>query len=127
MKFNQNLKIGFRMFQIAFFFFIFVHWIGCLWFLIVSIDQAWIPNFNLFDYAAVEVQYFDMTLWQKYSISFYYAALLILGADIIPVNDVQYFYGALVVLMGNIFVAFIFGNMTSLMASLSKKDNRLQD
>ena len=44
MKFKQGLKVGIRIIQQLFLFFIVVHWIGCLWYLIVSIDKDWVPN-----------------------------------------------------------------------------------
>ena len=44
MKLRQSFKVGFRMLMIMLFLFIVVHWVGCLWYLIVNDDtKAWIP------------------------------------------------------------------------------------
>jgi hypothetical protein len=48
MKFKQGVKIGFRIFQLLFLLLLLVHWIGCIWFLIINTEeQDWIPPKDL--------------------------------------------------------------------------------
>lgn len=115
------------MFMIAFFFFIVIHWFACIWFLIANLNQSWIPSLETFTYSTAPVNFFALSLWDMYTLCFYYLVELLLGADILPTNDIEVSYGAIAVFIGNIIVAFIFGNMTSLMATLNKKDNSMQE
>eukprot|EP00347_Sterkiella_histriomuscorum_P005402 403356751 len=124
MKFKQGLKVGIRIVQVLFFFFIFVHWIGCIWYLIINIDQVWVPNIIAGEDPTI---FYNYSTWYQYSIVYYYSILLLVGSDILPTNDIQYIFGSIIVVIGNILIAFLFGNMATLMASINKKDNHLQD
>ena len=42
LKFKQDIKIGFRIFQLLFMLLLIVHWIACIWYLIIS-SLEWIP------------------------------------------------------------------------------------
>jgi len=54
---------------------------------------------------------------------FYYAILLIVGNESAPRTTAQTVYSSLVVMLGAIVTAFIFGNMAALMATINKKDS----
>ena len=58
---------------------------------------------------------------------FYYAILLIVGNEAAPRDVYQTIFGSLVVIMGAIVTAFIFGNMAALMANINKKDSTFQE
>ena len=58
---------------------------------------------------------------------FYYAILLIVGNEAAPRNVYQTIFSSLVVIMGAIVTAFIFGNMAALMANINKKDSTFQE
>ena len=64
---------------------------------------------------------------EQYSIVFYYAILLILGNDIAPVTLGETIFGSIVMILGAIVTAFIFGNMAALMATINKKDSHFQE
>jgi hypothetical protein len=55
-------------------------------------------------------------------VSFYQATLLIVGNESAPITPIQMLMSSIVIIIGSIFTAFIFGNMAALMASLNKKD-----
>ena len=38
LKFKQDIKIGFRIFQLLFMLLLIVHWVACLWYLIIADD-----------------------------------------------------------------------------------------
>ena len=56
-------------------------------------------------------------------VCYYYALLLILGSESAPMGDIQTLYSSIIVIMGSIVTAFIFGNMAALMATMNKKDS----
>lgn len=47
MKFKQGLKVGMRMFQLLFFLLLLIHWISCIWFIIIRDEGSWVPPKDL--------------------------------------------------------------------------------
>jgi hypothetical protein len=45
------------------------------------------------------------------------------GNEILPGNTIQTITGAIIIIIGAIVSAFIFGNMAAIMASINKKSN----
>lgn len=125
MKVNASLKIGFRIFQLLMGLIVLVHWLSCIWYILVSNEEEnWIPTKDL---DAYETNFYSLTTLNKYSIVFYYSILLIVGNDCAPVTFGQTVYASLVMIIGAIVTAFIFGNMAALMATINKKDSYFQE
>lgn len=124
MKFKQGLKIGFRIFQLLFFLLLLVHWIGCIWYMLVSSEDSWLPPKDL---DAGETDFYRLSSLRQYTVVFYYAILLIVGNESAPRSTGQTIFSSLVVIMGAIVTAFIFGNMAALMATINKKDSHFQE
>lgn len=81
LKFQTDFKLWLKIFIIIFNLFLFVHIVGCFWHMIVMIDEEWHPPKD----TGRETDFYDNdknTL--KYTISLYYATLMLLGADILP-------------------------------------------
>ena len=47
LRVKQGFKVGIRMFQLLFFLLLLVHWIACVWFLVVKEPGSWIPPKDL--------------------------------------------------------------------------------
>lgn len=124
MKFKSNLKIGFRVLQLLFFLLLLVHWIGCIWFIMVQERDSWMPPKDL---DALFTDFYDKDRTGKYMTVFYYAILSILGNESAPVSITQTFFMSMIVILGAIVTAFIFGNMAALMNNLNMKDTHFQD
>jgi hypothetical protein len=124
MKFKQGIKIGFRIFQLLFFLLLLVHWIGCIWYMLVSDKDSWLPPKDL---DAGETNFYDIGSMRQYTVVFYYAILLIVGNESAPRTTEQTIFSSLVVIIGAIVTAFIFGNMAALMATINKKDSHFQE
>jgi flagellar motor component MotA len=58
---------------------------------------------------------------------FYYAILLIVGGEICPISITQTVIASLVIIIGSIVTAFIFGNMAAIMATINKKDSHFTE
>ncbi len=74
-----------------------------------------------------ETTFYDLSTFSKYTVVFYYAILLIVGNESAPMTTNQTIFSSLVVIMGAIVTAFIFGNMAALMATISKKESHFQE
>ena len=103
-----------------------MHWVGCLWYLLVKDGRVgyWLPPRQM-DSGITD--FYDVGLWSKYSVVFYYAMLLLVGNEVAPVNTPQTVYSSAIVIIGSITMAFIFGNMAALMAELNSKENAFHD
>lgn len=125
MRVNASLKIGIRIFQLLMVLIVLIHWLSCIWFLLVSEgERKWIPTKDM---DAYKTDFFEKDVWTQYSIVYYYAILLILGNDIAPVTTLEMAFGVSVMILGAIVTAFIFGTMASLMALINKKDSNYQE
>ena len=47
MKFKQGLKLGIRMLQLLMLLLMLVHWIACIWYLLVKDTYDWVPPKDL--------------------------------------------------------------------------------
>lgn len=120
LKFKQNVKIGFRMVYLLFFLLLLVHWIACVWYILIE-DSTWMPPMDA-NYG--ETLFYESSMGEQYPVVFYYAILLLVGSEILPMNTNQTIVASLVVIMGQITTAFIFGNMAALMAAMNQKDSQ---
>lgn len=78
---KQDVKNGLKLFQLIFFIVMYIHCLACLWYLIVSNDEEWIPPL---DYVDPNSDLYRSSLGHKYWIAIYHAVLLLTGNDIIP-------------------------------------------
>lgn len=124
MRFKQSLKIGFRILQLLFFLLLLVHWIACILYILVSDKDSWLPPKDL---DSGETDFYDISDFKQYTVVFYYAILLIVGNESAPRSTNQTIFSSLVVIMGAIVTAFVFGNMAALMATINKKDSHNQE
>lgn len=120
MKVNASLKVGFRLVQLVFGLLLLVHWLTCIWeVLIRNKEHNWIPTKDI-DFFRTE--FYNLSTLDKYNTIFYYQMLLIQGNDCCPVGFSQTFFAAIVVILGSIVTGFIFGNMAALMAAINKRE-----
>lgn len=54
----------------------------------------------------------------------YYAIILLVGNEIMPTSVGLTIYSSLIVILGSITNAFIFGNMAALMSAMNRKDSQ---
>jgi hypothetical protein len=120
LKVKQDVKVGFRIVQLLSFLLLLVHWVGCMWFIMIR-SGGWVPPKDL---DAGETDFYNGDYGLKYSTVFYYAILLLVGNEGAPVTTAQTLFASLVIIMGSITTAFIFGNMAALMAAMNQKDRQ---
>ena len=101
-----------------------VHWLSCIWYMLIEQDQNWIPTKDLDFY---ESNFFTLSIWDQYGIIFHYMILLVVGNECAPITFIQTLFASSVIILGAIVTAFIFGNMAALMANISKKGSYFQE
>lgn len=71
--------------------------------------------------------YFEESTVYRYSGSLYHAVLMLGGNDVGPRSSSQFFFLALILLLGAIINAVLFGNMDVMLQALYKKSNNFQE
>ena len=64
----------------------YLHCLACIWFLIVSQDNVWIPPL---DYLHLETTLYESTTFYQYWTSLYHSVLLLTGNDVGPRGNFQ--------------------------------------
>lgn len=125
MKVQTSMKVGFKFLQLFFGILLLVHWLGCIWYLLVNDElQNWIPPKDL---DSQKTTFFKEDLIFKYLICLYQAILLVVGNESAPRTFGQTLFALVTVFIGSIVTAFIFGNMAALMSTVNKKENLLNE
>ena len=47
MKFKSSVKVTFKILQLLCFLLLLVHWVGCLWYMLVDTRDSWLPPKDL--------------------------------------------------------------------------------
>ena len=102
----------------------YLHMIGCCWFYLVSQKRDWVPPL---DYMFVETHIFEEEPMFQYWSSFYHAVQMLAGNEVGPRNTESVVFVAIVLIIGAIINAKIFGNMAVIIQELNKKASRFQE
>lgn len=78
---KEDFKLMLKLFKLIFFLVMYLHLLGCTWFLIVNQDKEWIPPL---DYVYVTTTFFADNTFYKYWMSVYHAVLILTGNDVGP-------------------------------------------
>ena len=66
-------------------------------------------------------------MWLKYWISFYYSVFMLIGDEISPRNTLEAATSGVLLLIGAVLTAVMFGQMAVLMTSLNRKRTTFQE
>jgi len=123
MNVTQDMKNALKLFKLIFVIIIYIHVVACLWYVVVSVDEDWMPPL---DYVNPDADFFNSSLDYKYFIMQYHAVLLLTGNDILPRGTFQVAFVACFITIGAIINANIFGNMALIIVDLNKKSAEFQ-
>mmetsp|Transcript_14629 Transcript_14629/g.14257 ORF Transcript_14629/g.14257 Transcript_14629/m.14257 type:complete len:161 (+) Transcript_14629:166-648(+) len=106
-----------------------VHWVACIWYIIIKLDNTWIPPKDQDAYfeGTLENSFYDMGSLSQYFVVFYYAILTMTGNEVSPQTTLQTVVAAIIIIIGAIVSAFIFGNMAAIMATMNKKSTHFDE
>ena len=117
---KNSLKLG----KLLFFIILFIHFLGCAWFMIAKQDEEWIPPL---DYVFITTEIYDEGSFMQYCSSAYHAVLMLGGNDIGPRGEFQLIFVSGILLIGAIINSIIFGNMAVVLQSLNRKSTVFQE
>mmetsp|Transcript_41304 Transcript_41304/g.62906 ORF Transcript_41304/g.62906 Transcript_41304/m.62906 type:complete len:197 (-) Transcript_41304:1751-2341(-) len=128
MNVKKDLKLMLKLAQLIFFLIMYIHCLGCVWFLIVNTegtDNVWVPPLESLVTDEDFVKMFDEgnTITYRYLISVYYSILLLTCNDITPVGNWRILFCTSAVTLGAIINANIFGNMALIIQNMNQQNS----
>jgi len=124
MNTTDDIKLSLKLLKMFFFLVMYIHGLACFWFYIVSLDEEWVPPFNL---VYNEYSLYEAGLLTQYWASFYHAVLLLCGNDVYPRGNTQVALAAIFNICGALINANIFGNIAVLVSAINRKASRFQE
>jgi len=112
MKANKSLKLSMILIQLLSVLLLLIHWIACLWKVIVSIDSTWNPPKDL-DWDSTVI--YTGTAFEKYNVFFYYSILTLVTNELMPTNNLEVLMAILILLLGSLTIGVLIGEFTSIM------------
>lgn len=121
---RDDVKMTLKLLKLVFFLVLYIHCVGCTWYWIVKKTEIWIAPL---DYMYVKTDLYTKSLFHRYMNSFYHAVLMLNGNELGPRDNTQLAFVSLILVLGAIINANIFGNMAVIIQELNKKASRFQE
>ena len=119
---KEDVKIGLKLVKLLFFLSIYFHILGCIWFYMINQQKQWIPPL---DTIYPVTNFYHEGLWYQYWMSVYHAILIETSNDIAPrIETIQVVFCTLMILIGAVVNAYIFGLIIFLVAAMNDKSNK---
>jgi hypothetical protein len=101
-----------------------LHWIDCVWYITTSAEETWFPPKDL---DSKITNAYTATRFTRYNIFFYYAAITLVGSEIIPSDQMELIIATLLIFVSTIFIGMVIGEFASLLSSITKKERLKSD
>ena len=124
---KQDIKASIKLIKLIFFLLMYVHFIACIWYYLISGNKEWIPPLDFVWGWEKKGAFFDQDEPYKYIVSFYTSCLFLFGNDLGARDNEQLFFISIVNVMGAIAQANLFGELAVLVYNINKKAIILQE
>jgi voltage-gated potassium channel len=121
---RDETKLLIKLLQLFLYLIMYVHVIGCIFFLIVSDNEKWVPPV---DTIRMPTEFYDGGLWRRYCFSFYHSVFLFVGVEIHAVTKYEYMFCVYCYICGAIINALVVGEMAVISTSLNRKATRFAE
>ena len=127
LELKEDQKAMVKIFKLILTLLLLMHIIGCIWFLVVNIEQLWVPPLDFIYVQRVGYERFydleETTEWYQYMVVLYMAVLALGGNEMGPRTtfEIAFIFAVLIALI--LYNAVIFGEMTVLVGEVSKKES----
>lgn len=120
---TQETKAAFKVIYLIFIMFMYIHLMGCTWYLVVESNEIWIPNMDFIWFGTPQIYDFYYTHWIKSYISSLYIAFYLFGVgEVCPRTINELTLSIFVLIMSSIINGLIIGNMALYMNELNRKN-----
>jgi len=124
MELRDDKKAMVQFFKLLFYLLIFFHGTACMWWYIVTFDDKWIPPKDMY---LAHTDLYERPFVFQYFICFYYAIMIVGSNELNPTSVLQKWYLALMMLIGNLILANIVGEMFLLMSVITRRSSAFFD
>jgi CRP-like cAMP-binding protein len=122
MKATQSVKNSIKLVQMIIYLILMRHWISCIWYTVIYIDQNWHP------FRIPAEDFYDESVWLQYSFSFFIASDLNEQAnEIFPTSELEIAVTTTIVLGGVIFSTIIYGLMLVMIERNMRNSNEASE
>ncbi len=118
MYIREDYKLSLKIGRLIFFLIIYLHMVGCLWHFLIKQDEEWLPPL---DYVWIETHFFEYDIPTKDYLSLYHSVLMLTGNDCGPRGNYQVIFLTIVLTLGAIVNAQLFGELAIIVSTLNVK------
>lgn len=120
MRVEADLKLTFKLMSLMLYLIIYVHFVGCIFYILIKADQEWTSTT---DGTRLPASIYNKEFWYKYWMIFYTSVFMLIGAEVNPVTTFDHFYCGTMIISGALISAVMFGEMALVMDNLNRKTN----
>lgn len=102
----------------------YVHCTTCLWWYIVTFDNSWVPPKDIY---IAGTDLYEQSVAFQYFMCMYYSIMTVGSNELFPATTFQKFYLAIMMLVGNLIIANIIGEMAVLMQVITRRSSAFQE
>jgi len=124
---SQEIKAGLKVIYLIFGMFLYIHVMGCIWYIVVSQEEKWIPNMDFIWFGNPQVYDFYYTHFgRSYWTSFYIGFYLFGVGEVCPRTETEILVAIPILILSSIMNGLIIGNMALYISELNKKGAEFQ-
>ena len=124
MRTQNHIKLTMKLLHLFMMLLIYLHTQACLWFMLNSMEEEYIPPT---DYVHRHTYLYSDSVLRSYSLSLYMAVYMLTAAEIGPRTGWERIYAGSCILIGQLFQAYMFGEISVVLFNLNLKAARITE
>jgi hypothetical protein len=121
---RDEVKQLMKFIQLLVYLIMYVHVVGCVWFMLVSRDETWIPPTDII---RGSTSLYNERAWTQYWFCFYHSVFLLVGIEISVTNKDEYAFAVFFYILGAMITAVVIGQMAEISSNLNRKASRFAE
>lgn len=122
MQTSKHIKLKLKLVQLFFVFLAYLHIIACLWFLLLCDQRQYIPPALYID---TEADLYESSGVRQYAYSIYMSVYMLTAAEIGPRTAEERIFAGFVIILGQLFLAFMFGEIAVVLLNLNQQSVKI--
>lgn len=123
MRAKDEAKALIKLGQVTLYLLIWIHLTCCLYYSVATRNGDWIP---VPDFVTGTTDLYESSLLRKYVTAYYHGMWLLKGNEVGPRDTETAMLGAILIILGSLITAILFGEMAVLMSNLNRRSTHFQ-
>ncbi|CDW87544.1 voltage-gated ion channel superfamily [Stylonychia lemnae] len=116
-RMSKSFKHGIKIFLLAIYLFLIIHWIDCAAYYVFMVEEDWLPPKDVIpDHTFI---YDDYT--NGYFVMFYYGSLYLMSNDALPFTTLEIVFSIIFVFIGSVSLGILVGQLSTILSQITKK------